>query len=122
MRVFIFALCLCLLVTAGIAWNYIYINEACDRLLESLDALPSVDDEACPSAIEHFSKAWQAEIKLFSLSVSYALTDRVSEQADVLLACARCGDRFGFQATLALLRDAIDDLRRFEQISILNLL
>lgn len=122
MKVFVLALCLCILVAAGVTWNCIYINEVCDRLTDNLEALPSIEEETCAREVERFLDNWKGEITLFSLSVSYTLTDRVSEQAEVLLACAECGDVFGFQTSLTLLRDAIDDMRRFEQISIFNLL
>ena len=42
--------------------------------------------------------------------------------AAVLSACAACGDLFGYRSALALLQDAIGDVRRLEKISIENLL
>lgn len=91
-------------------------------MISMLDALPDAEDEASPTAAREIVDFWEARADYVALSVSYNVTDRVSEQAVTLAACAACGDRHGYRTALALLRDAVGDMRRLEQFSIENLL
>ena len=122
MKVMIVVLTLLALLVTGTVCNYIYINEVCDRCLDYLDAIPEIDDAACGQQIDALIEYWENESDTVSLSVSYTVTDRMSEHAAVLSAAAACGDRYGFYTALVLVRDAIGDLRRFERFSIGNLL
>ena len=122
MKIFWISIILLTAMLSGIAWNYSYINNVANDMLSMLDALPSVDHNTCPSAASALVDYWEARADYVALSVSYSVTDRVSEQAVMLAACAACGDRYGYQTALALLRDAVGDMRRLEQFSIENLL
>ena len=59
-------------------------------------------------------QAWEKEVGWVSLSVSFPVFDRVSEQVALLHAAAVCGDLYGYRAAIALLYDAVDDMRRLE--------
>ena len=122
MKVMIAVLILLVLLVSGTVCNYIYINEVCDRCLDYLDEIPAPDDVACGEKIDALIEYWESKSDLVSLSVSYTVTDRMSEHAAVLSAAARCGDRYGFYTALVLVRNTIGDLRRFERFSIGNLL
>lgn len=122
MKVFWISIILLTVMLSGIAWNYSYINNVANEMISMLDALPDAEDEASPTAAREIVDFWEARADYVALSVSYNVTDRVSEQAVTLAACAACGDRYGYRTALALLRDAVGDMRRLEQFSIENLL
>jgi len=109
------------LISGSITANYIYINEVSDQLLAEIDAIPTPDQPDCIARTAALVDAWEEEMNTVSLSVSYTITDRISEHAATLHACASCGDRYGFYTSLALLRDAVGDMRRLERFSIGNL-
>lgn len=122
MKSFAISVLLLLLMLGGIALNYIYINEVADTMLEYLDTLPDVGDPACSESASAIAAYWEERVDIVGLSVGYTIVDRVSEQAATLAACAECGDLYGYRTALALLRDAIGDMRRLEGFSIGNLL
>ena len=122
MKAFTVSMILLVALILCVTANHLYINRVSDDLLERLDALPSIEDKQCVSLSKELSAAWEAEVEYVRLSVGYTVVDRVCEQARTLVACAECGDVYGFQTALALLRDAIGDMRRLEDISISNIL
>jgi hypothetical protein len=52
------------------------------------------------------------------LSVNYLLIERVNQNLSVVVTCAKAEDRFGYLSALALLIDAIEDMRRLEELSL----
>ncbi|MBQ7347310.1 MAG: hypothetical protein IJW55_05075 [Clostridia bacterium] len=87
-----------------------------------LDALPDAGDTHCAESAAKICDYWEARVDTVGLSVGYTVVDRVSEQAATVLACANCGDLYGLRTAVALLRDALGDMRRLEEFSIGNLL
>ena len=122
MKMFAISLTLLAAVLVCVTVNYIYINEVCDTLIEQLEVLPDIKDDACAEAAKRLGDYWNEQVDYAGLSASYVITDRISEQTETLIACAECGDLFGFRTALALLRDAVGDLRRLESFSIGNIL
>ena len=121
MRVFWVSLILAGLMLAGIGINYIYINDVSDELYRQLDAMPDAEAPNCIMAANALCEYWEKHVDIVGLSVSYTIVDRLSEQAATLVACAECGDFYGFRTALALTRDAVGDMRRLETFSIGNL-
>ena len=122
MRSFIISLVLAVILLSCIVTNNLYINRLSYRMLEQLDALPPVSDSECVALARKLLEDWDKQVDYVRLSVGYAVVDRVCEQATTLLACAECGDLYGYQTAMALLRDAIGDMRRLEVLSISNIL
>ena len=122
MKMFAISLTLLAAVLVCVTVNYIYINEVCDTLIEQLEVLPDIKDDACAEAAKRLGDYWNEQVDYAGLSASYVITDRISEQTETLIACAECGDLFGFRTALALLYDAVGDLRRLESFSIGNIL
>ncbi len=105
---------LLLLMCALISRNYFYINEVADHMLAEAEALPDVGHPDCPDAVHRLADYWQERANRVGLSVSFLQVDRVSEEVALLEAAAECGDLYGYRAALALLIDAIGDMRRPE--------
>ena len=122
MKAFLISLVLLVCLLGGVVGNYIYINEVFAQMSDALDAIPDLDSPDCAAACEAFLETWKKHTDTVGLSVCFNIVDRVSEQAETLRICAACGDRFGFETARALLRDALDDMRRLERVSIENLL
>lgn len=114
MKSFVISLLLLCLMLAGIIFNSLYINNVVNGIEERLDVLPDIGEEGCPEQAAELLHAWEAQVGWVSLSVSFPVFDRVSEQVSLLHAAAVCGDAFGYRAAIALLYDAVDDMRRLE--------
>ena len=116
MKTFLAALVLFSLMLFGVTWNAIYINKVANELEEQLSALPPINDPACEDAARAIRDYWDERKNRVSLSARFSLSDRISEQAYTLLACASCGDLYGFEVARALFSDAVDDLSRTETL------
>ena len=99
-----------------VVWNAIYINKVTKELENRLSALPPIQDPSCVQAALSIRDYWDARKGRVEFSARFSLSDRISEQAEALLACASCGDRFGFETARALLLDAVEDLSRTEAL------
>jgi hypothetical protein len=121
MRAFWISIVLLFVLLGAIVCNYCFINRVANRLEQALDAMPDIESTDCAEATRAFLADWEESIDLVGLSVSYPIVDRVSEQAITLVACAECGDLYGYRTALALLRDALGDMRRLEKFSLGNL-
>lgn len=115
MKAFYITALLFLLTLAIVLFNALYINRMTFALRGRLDALPDITDSACVPTVEDFCEDWQKKCNLLSLSVGYPIVDRITEQSALLLSCAKCGDRYGYQSALTLLYDAIEDMERLER-------
>ena len=121
MKSFWISILLLIAALVGVGINCTYIHRVSNELYTRLDGIPSVYDPACSAACEELQIFWDQEVDLVSLSVGYSTVDRVSEQIVTLASCAGCRDLYGFQTALALLRDAVGDMRRLERFSVGNL-
>ena len=116
MKSFLWSMILFTLALAVIFCNALYINRVADRLQNKLEALPDVESDACIVASEELYEDWMKQSKWAELSVSYPILDRVTEQAALLVTCAKCGDYYGYRSAIALLTDAIEDMKRLEPL------
>ena len=122
MKSFWISMILLIAMLIGVGVNFFYINGVADELYRRIDAIPAITDLNCINATQELTSYWETVIDVVNLSVGYTVVDRVSEQAVTLNACAACNDFYGFQTALALLRDAVGDMRRLERFSVGNLL
>lgn len=118
MKSLLATLILFVLMLGGIAWNYCHVNRVCDEMVEQIEALPDVGEDGCLSAVQALNDYWLSRADTIEFSSGYAVVDRISEQASVLLACASCGDLYGYRTALTLLLDAVEDLRHPESLTI----
>ena len=122
MKSFLITTLLLLMLITGVAVNHVYIKEVYEKMNTALDALPDADTKSCLEAAIALQGYWEAQVDCVSLSVSYAVVDRICEYAATLVACAECGDVYGYRTALALLRDSLGDMMRFEKPSLGTLL
>ena len=122
MKSFIITLLLLAGMLLGIFANALYINNVANEMLSMLDSLPDVGSDLCAPEARKILDYWNQQSVFVDLSVSYLILDRITEQASLLVAAAECGDLYGFRASLALLRDAVGDMRRFDELSMGSIL
>ncbi len=109
-------------VVALVAVNAVYVRRVSDTLLDLLETLPDLPDPAVtPGEIEAVSAYLCEHMTLLSLSVNFALPDRIAESLAALREEARLGDGYQYTATLAILRDLCRDLARAEQWKVENI-
>lgn len=96
--------------------NALYINRMGFALTERLDRLPDIGTPGCAEGVRDLTDFWQERVGFVLLSVSYPIADRITEQAATLLACAECGDVYGYRTALAMLYDAVEDMQRLERV------
>ena len=122
MKNFLAAMALVSLTLILIACNFFYVNNTADTLLSLVDALPDAPDETSLAPAEEIRDFWRGKINTIGFSVGYTVLDRISEQAVSLVTAAEYRNFFDYQNARALLRDAVEDMRRLEQFSLGNLL
>ena len=122
MRSLIATVVLCCIMILAATANFIYVNNLADAMVEILDAMPDIDEPMCIQKAEFLYQKWERHSPIIGLTVGFSTVDKLSEHCQTLLSCAQVGDVYGYYATLTLLYDAIDDIRRLEQFSVSNLL
>lgn len=116
MKSFFLTVLLFVLMLTTIVCNALYINRIAFDMQKSIDELPDIGHDRCAEFAEAFYNNWSKKTALVGLSVSYPILDRITEQAALLVACAECGDLYGYRSAIALLRDAIEDMERLEKL------
>ena len=121
MKSLIATIVLCCLMLLAATANFIYINRTADALDELIEALPSINDSSCVEKTDALCKKWEEKAPIVGLTVGFLTVDKLSEHCQTLHSCAKVGDVYGYYATLALLKDSIEDVRRLEKFSVENL-
>lgn len=117
MKSFVISIILVILMGMGIVSNCIYINNVGQRTEDAVMRLSSPTESACSDETKKLEQTWEKHAKLIHISVNHTIVDRIGEQVATLVACAECGDVYGFYTARALLLDALDDMQRLESIS-----
>ena len=98
-----------------IAFNSLYISHCAERLLSQ------TDDILLSGSAEELDDFWKSNKKYIGMSISETQLDSISR----LIVSIRCDIEQNNSADLkkdvALLRDAVDGIRRYERLSIENL-
>lgn len=121
MRSLIATLLLFCTMLFGAAANFVYVNRAADAMVALFDDLPAVGEPLCVEKTEALCQRWEQSAPIVGLSVGFLTVDKLSEHCQTLRSCAAVGDVYGYYATLTLLRDSIEDVRRLERFSVENL-
>ena len=112
-----------LLVIALTVCNALFVTRTESSLLGELDALPiDPDPDVTPSQIAHILRLLKSKEALLGISVSYTVIDKATQTLHSLEASAASGDTDQYRATLATLRDMLEDIGRLERFSLKNIL
>ena len=118
MKSFIATLVLLGVMLGGILVNCIYINNVANDMLEAAEELRFLEGEESVLRAVALLEYWQGKVGLVDLSVNYLLIERVNQNLALVVTCAKAEDRFGYLSALSLLIDAIEDMRRLEELSL----
>ena len=116
MKSFVTSLILILLMLGGILLNALYINNVETRIKNEISSLTEPTHTDTLTATIRIRDHWEKDARRIHISVNHTVVDRITEQMEVLAACAACGDVYGFYTAKALLLDALEDMRRLERI------
>lgn len=112
-----------LLVIILAVCNALFVTKTEASLLYELATLPSVPDPATtPAKIAALRGHLESKEAFLGISVSYNMIDKATEALRSLEASAASGDIMQYQATLAVLRDMLEDIGRLERLSLKNIL
>lgn len=96
--------------------NACYVGHVTQALLCRVEALPASATEAALDPMRELAAAFESQMPLLRLTVSYPLLDRIAELIKALEVYALTGAQSEYAATRARLSDAIEDVARSETI------
>ena len=114
MKSFVISIILALLMGGGIVANGLYINNVGRKTEVIVEQIPEPTHPDCRPQAEALEQIWNKQVKFVHVSVNHIIVDRIGEQIATLVACAECGDVYGFYTARALLLDALGDMQRLE--------
>ena len=117
MRALAISLCLLVLIITVVIINAVYMAGAIDDMKQlALDVL-----EGESGAIDKLTSAWNRHKVLMGLSVSFREIDSATEHLLTLRAAYELGNQPILQQSYALFCNALDDIGRYEQMSVDNI-
>ena len=111
------------LVAAVVIGNALFVSHTVDLLTQQMHDLPDVPDPmATPTQIVSLRKQIEKKEALLGISISYTDIDKTVETLRALESYASSGDEVQYRATVAILLDMVEDIRRLERVSLKNIL
>lgn len=115
----IIAAALLLAVAILVVFNAVCIRHTTAELLSLLEALPPrPDTDTTPSEVIRIREALERRAPILELTVPHTLTERISLGLVALETYARLGDEPRYAATLAILRELLEELGRWEEVRV----
>lgn len=102
--------------------NCIYINSVADELNKMVYELPATSGMHCKKQADEISKYWTTCKKIVCISVSSQDISRLSDAVDQLCSYATIEHSADYTATIKILLNAIEQMRRLEKISLDNII
>lgn len=121
MKGFLATICIFVLVLAIILTNKIYLTNVSTDFLQQAQSLRGNLPHSI-NRIEKLQKDWDNNKDLLQISVSHKRIDTVTDLIDALLCYARMQDETEYKKTAALLVNALEEIKRFEEFSAVNIL
>ena len=121
MKGFVATVCIFLLILGIILLNKSYLTRTATDLLARVKEL---SQEFPPSIvkIQKLESDWKQCKDIMQISVAHDRIDAVTDLIDSLLAYALISDEAEYQKTAELLINALEEIRRFEEFSAVNIL
>ena len=121
MRGFLSTVCIFILVLSAIAFNKIYLTRTSTKLLQLTQTMKDRVPESIET-IESLYQLWEANKSTIQISVSHKRIDTVTDLIDSLRAYTLSKETAEYQKTAELLINALEEIRRFEEFSAVNIL
>ena len=110
-----------LLMIAVIANNAVYMNEAVDDFIVTLQFADESEDIDSMTKLEGLQIKWEKEKNYIQASVSHKKIDTINDLLTSLLIYKRHGNREEYEKTAELLRVAFEELRLLEEFSAVSI-
>lgn len=120
MKTFFISTAIFAAMLAVIIFNYIYINDAADRL-ERLTADIMVDSETLDESIGALEDYWEMSRSKIDFTSNHTIINNIGIKIANIRLFADKGNDFYLAKELLLLKEEIKELRRLEKLSIENI-
>jgi len=110
-----------LLMIAVIASNAVYMNEAVDDFIVTLQFVDESENIDSMTKLEGLQIKWEKEKNYIQASVSHKKIDTINDLLISLLIYKRYGNQEEYEKTAELLRVAFEELRLLEEFSAVNI-
>lgn len=118
MKIFTVSLILLVLAIALVIANVAYVNHATNELLS---LARDVHEDPCEKTVGRLSEYWDSQRSLLALSVSLRDIDSVTENLLNLQTACLEQNEWLIEQSYALFRNALEDIKRYETLSVLNI-
>lgn len=125
MRSFMLSVILFAVMLAGIVGNALYVHHLCDDMLAFVDQLPDQtggDVSPVLNLLEAMEGRWNKAHCWLSLSVSYREIGQIRSEMTAMRVHFIAADDDNYLCAREQLRLAIENMRRFEQLSLDNVM
>ena len=122
MRGVIICLCLLLILVVGIYINHKYVYSVHDEITELLSKIEYQENEEKLKTVNEMQMLWHTKSKLLRFSVSYVDIGKVQTSLDSLYISILYNNETQEAISIKNLERAINDIVRFEAISLGNIL
>lgn len=127
MKSFVLSAILFAVMLAGIVGNALYVNHICDDMLTILAELPDEattagDTAAVLKTLETLEGRWNEAHRWLSLSASYCEIGQIRSEMTAMRVHFIAADDDNYLCAREQLKLAIENMRRFEQFSVDNLM
>ena len=119
MKIFALSLLLPILIIALVVANSIYVNRTITTLTERARTLTQ---DRTDTAAEKLLSYWEGHRSLIALSVSLREIDSTTENIICFKSACANDNEWLIEQSYSLLCNSLDDIRRYEKISLLNIL
>lgn len=121
MKGFVATVCIFVLILGVILINKIYLTTTSTELLRQAEVLREQIPESIES-IDHLQSVWEQNKDIMQISVTHKRIDTVTDLIDALGAYALSRNEVEYKKTAALLINALEEIKRFEELSAVNIL
>lgn len=121
MKGFVATVCIFGIVLGIILTNKSYLTTTSTELLRQAEELR----EQIPKSVEPIDllqEIWEKNKDIMQISVTHKRIDTVTDLIDALRSYALSRDEMEYQKTAVLLINALEEIKRFEEISAVNIL
>ena len=118
MKIFAVSLLLLISMVALVVINALYIERTIDRMIELSDA--SRNNKSAES-LDELCRYWESHRSFIALSVSLREIDSVTENLLNIKSAFSEGNEWMLEQSYALFLNALEDIRRYEKIALINI-
>ncbi len=127
MKAFIFALTLCIIMTAGMLLNIKYLNESIEDIRTDIASVPlpekgSDDLKIQAVLLTEIQTQWYQKSKYISMTVNHADLMETETQFAAAIGAAEAGTRENYLVALSQLDYALSHLSQMSRITLVNII